>query len=117
MTSVVIIDDEIDLVEAIQEYLETMDIQVVACGINGQEAIELCIKHSPDFLILDLAMPKYDGIYTLEKLLEKNSPIKVIVMTGLMDKDQKLTLSKFKIHAKFLKPTNPKILVDVIKNN
>jgi len=117
MTSVVIVDDEIDFVEVLQEYFETVGIQVVNTGNNGQEAIELCIKHSPDFLILDLAMPKFDGVYTLEKLLEKNSPIKVIILTGLLDEVQISTLSKFKIDAKFVKPINPKILSDFIKNN
>jgi len=117
MTCVVIVDDEIDLVEVIQEYLETVDIQVVATGNNGQEAIELCIKHSPDFLILDLSMPKFDGIYTLQKFLEKNNPIKVIIMTGFLDEVQKLALSKYNIVGVFIKPNNPKTLADFIKNN
>ncbi len=117
MTSVVIVDDEVDSVEVLQDYLEISDIQVVATGNNGQDAIELCVKYSPDFLVLDLRMPKFDGTYTLEKLLEENSPIKVIVVTGFIDEEDKSNMNKYKISKMFMKPTNPKEIVDFIKNN
>lgn len=117
MKSAVLVDDEIDLVESIQEVLETEDIKIVATGNNGQEAVELCIKHLPDFLILDLGMPKFDGIHALEKLSEKNSSVKVIIMTGLLDEEHKANLKRFKIDASFIKPTSPIAIADFIKNN
>ncbi len=117
MIKAIVIDDEIELVEVIQEILEMSNIQVVATGNNGQQAIEMCTKHSPDFLILDLKMPKFDGIYTLEKLLEKNNPVKVIIMTGFIDERDRSDLNKFNIKKLFIKPTNPEDIVDFIKNN
>lgn len=117
MTSVVIVDDEIDSVEVLKDYFEISDIQVVAIGHNGQEAIELCIKHSPDFLVLDLRMPKFDGMYTLEKLLDENNSIKVLVVTGFIDEEDKSNIEKYKISKVFMKPTDPKDIVNFIKNN
>jgi len=62
-------------------------------------------------------MPKFDVMYAHEKISEKNNPIKVIIMTGLLNKAKKLTLNKFKIDEIFVNPTNPKKIVEFIKNN
>jgi len=112
---VVIIDDEIDIVSTLSEYLELKDIQIIGTGKNGQDAIDLCVKHSPDFLILDLTMPDFDGFYALEKLREMNSLIKVIVMTGLLDKNNQQKLSQYRLVGSFTKPTNLDDLVNCIK--
>ena len=85
MTKVVLVDDERDIVEVTTLLLESSEIDVVGVGYDGKQAVELCSKHNPDFLILDLTMPKFDGFYALEKL--QNSKIKIIVLTGVVDKD------------------------------
>lgn len=81
MSSVVIIDDESDLVSTMSDYFVIQNIDVLATGNNGKDAVELCLKHSPDYLLLDLNMPNYDGFYALEKLYEISSS-KIIVISG-----------------------------------
>lgn len=85
MVSAVIIDDEGELVEIFSEYFTLENIDILATGKNGKEAVELCIKHSPDFLILDLNMGEYNGFYALENLDKEKKMPHVIVITGEID--------------------------------
>ena len=80
MTSVVIADDEVGLVEVLSELFEINKINVVGIGSDGKQAVQLCEQHNPDFLILDLTMPEFDGFYALEKL--SDTVTKIIILTG-----------------------------------
>ena len=61
---------------------------VVAEAVNGDEAVDLFFKTSPDLLLLDLAMPKKDGLTVLKEILEKNSQAKIVLITA--SDDQKI---------------------------
>ncbi len=61
---------------------------VVAEAVNGDEAVDLFFKTSPDLLLLDLAMPKKDGLNVLKEILEKNSQAKIVLITA--SDDQKI---------------------------
>ena len=53
------------------------DIQVVAEGRNGLEALQLIKEHEPDVVFLDVAMPGQDGLGVVRKLLERKGKIKL----------------------------------------
>lgn len=57
MTTIVIADDERELVEVTTNLLEMSGIDIVGVGFNGKQAVELCTKYNPNFLLLDLSMP------------------------------------------------------------
>jgi DNA-binding NarL/FixJ family response regulator len=58
------------------------DIRVVAEATNGEEALELCDQHLSDVLLLDLRMPKRDGLQVMaESLAQRVTKPRVIVMT------------------------------------
>ncbi len=61
---------------------------VVAEAVNGDEAVDLFFKTSPDVVLLDLAMPKKDGLSVLKEIIEKNSKAKIILITA--SDDQKI---------------------------
>lgn len=61
---------------------------VVAEATNGDEAVDLFFKSSSDLLLLDLAMPKKDGLTVLKEIMEKNPESKVILITA--SDDQKI---------------------------
>jgi two-component system response regulator LytT len=73
--SVIIIDDE-QLARDELAYLlrDIDDLDVVAQGKNGLEAINLIRDHSPDLVFLDVQMPGLDGFGVIKKLLEKKVP-------------------------------------------
>jgi len=102
MISVVIVDDDIDVTEGLSELFQIKKIDVVGIGYNGKQAIELCAQHTPDFLILDLTMPEFDGFYALKKL--QNTLTKIIVVTGVIDENTLEKLNNFSVFSIQRKP-------------
>jgi two-component system NarL family response regulator len=81
--SVLIADDHPVVREGLAAIFKSQkDIKVIAEATNGEEALELCHQHSPDVLLLDLRMPKKDGLQVINELAERRpSKPRVIVMT------------------------------------
>lgn len=83
-----IVDDE-QLARQELEYLlrRVDDVQVVAQGKNGIEAVELIRTHQPDVVFLDVQMPGLDGFAVLKKLLDKarKAPLPSIVFATAFD--------------------------------
>jgi two-component system response regulator LytT len=84
-----IVDDE-QLAREELDYLlrRAADVDVVAQGKNGVEAVELIRSHQPDVVFLDVQMPGLDGFAVLKKLLDKNrkTPLPNIVFATAFDK-------------------------------
>ncbi len=85
----VIVDDE-QLARQELEYLlrKADDVEIVAQGKNGVEAVELVRAHQPDVVFLDVQMPGLDGFAVLKKLIEKGrkSPLPNIVFATAFDR-------------------------------
>ncbi len=81
--NVLIADDHPVVREGLMTIFKTQkDIKVVAEATNGEEALELCNRHSPDVLLLDLRMPKKDGLEVITELVARRpSKPRIIVMT------------------------------------
>ena len=57
------------------------DIEVVAEAVDGLEAIRLCEEHLPTIVILDIAMPKLNGIEVAERVQKLQRPPSVIILS------------------------------------
>src|SRR5262245_17460812 len=81
--SVLIADDHPVVREGLAAIFRTQkDIKVVAQGTDGEEALELCDRHSPDVLLIDLRMPKKDGLQVITELAARRAPRpRIIVMS------------------------------------
>src|SRR3954451_3352049 len=62
--------------------LEKAGFEVVASGRDGDEAIDLCRKYTPDAMTLDLAMPGKDGIAVLKELRRERLEVPVVVVSA-----------------------------------
>src|SRR5256885_11322634 len=70
--SALIVDDEQLARDELAYLLKSVDdVQVVAQGKNGVEAVNLIKEHSPDLVFLDVQMPGLDGFGVLKKLMDK----------------------------------------------
>lgn len=84
--SVVIVDDEQLARDELAYLLKSVpDIDVVAQGKNGLEAVNLVKEFSPDIVFLDVQMPGLDGFGAIKKLLEKKIPLPQIVFATAYD--------------------------------
>ena len=81
--SVLIADDHPVIREGLMRIFKSQkDIEVVAEATNDEEALELCNRHSPDILLLDLRMPKKDGLQVITELAaRRSSKTRIVVMT------------------------------------
>ncbi len=83
---VVIVDDEPLARQELQYLLEGAgDVEVLALGSNGIEAVELIRTQKPDVVFLDVQMPGLDGFGVLKKLLEKKMRMPQIVFATAYD--------------------------------
>jgi DNA-binding NarL/FixJ family response regulator len=87
--TVVIADDHPVVREGLAAILKSQsDIKVVAEAANGEETLEMCNRHFPDVLLLDLRMPRKNGLQVMTELTAH--PVtgpRVIVMTTYDDED------------------------------
>ncbi|MGN0695657.1 MAG: response regulator [Oscillospiraceae bacterium] len=88
MIKVLIADDVQILRRGLDAVLSTdEDIKVVGEAANGKEALEMCIKHSPDVVLMDMRMPEYDGEYGTRQIKTHFPGIKVLVLTTFDDSE------------------------------
>lgn len=87
--NVAIADDNQRIVEMMTQLLEQDDdIKVVGSADNGETAVEVIENNQPDVVLLDIIMPKLDGIGVLEKLKEANLDKKpAVIMLSAMGQE------------------------------
>jgi two-component system response regulator LytT len=84
--SAVIVDDEQLARDELAYLLKNAgDVEVVAQGKNGLEAVNLIKEHNPDLLFLDVQMPGLDGFGVIKKLLDRKLPLPKIVFATAFD--------------------------------
>ncbi|MEZ5913195.1 MAG: response regulator transcription factor [Paracoccaceae bacterium] len=81
-TRVLIVDDHPMVAEGIRAILETYDdIAVLGTLANGQEAIDHLESYDPDVLLLDLNMPKVNGLGAAEIILERRPDTRILILS------------------------------------
>jgi len=84
--SALIVDDEQLARDELAYLLKNIgDVDVVAQGKNGLEAVNLIREHNPDLVFLDVQMPGLDGFGVIKKLLDKKHPLPKIVFSTAFD--------------------------------
>lgn len=85
MTRVVLVDDQTLVRQGIRTLLDIADVDVVGEAEDGLEAIDVIARTSPDVVLLDLRMPRYDGLWTLRRLADEDEAPPVLVLTTFDD--------------------------------
>jgi len=101
--TVLYVEDDLDTRRVYSDYFKTL-FKSVYLASNGLEALELYQKFSPDILFLDIDMPKLDGLTLLEKLRKQGSQVPVVILSGVLDKDQLIRAIPLEISAYVKKP-------------
>lgn len=102
-----VIDDNVNLVEMIKEYFsQGKNIEVAYAAYDGEEGIELIQqeKDNYDVVVLDLIMPKKDGMYVLEEMKNRGISKNIIVATSYNANEIIRKVSEFGVSYFILKP-------------
>ena len=113
--SAVIVDDEQLARDELAFLLKSDgDVNVVAQGKNGLEAINLIKEHTPDLVFLDVQMPGLDGFGVIKKLLDKKIPLPKIVFATAFDQ---YAVKAFEVNAVdyLLKPFDKKRVAQAVQ--
>lgn len=106
-------DDEIELLDALELYMEREQLQLVKTG-NGIEALELFQKEQPHMVLLDIMMPGLDGFSVLRKIREE-SKVPAIMLTARGEDYDKILGLELGADDYITKPYNPLEVVARIK--
>ncbi|MBN0280986.1 response regulator transcription factor, partial [Pseudomonas aeruginosa] len=82
MHTVLIVDDHPVIRLAVRVLLEKHGLQVVAETDNGVDAIQLVLEHEPDVVILDIGIPKLDGLTVISRIKSLGLRSQVLVLTS-----------------------------------
>lgn len=86
---ILVVDDESVVREGVVAILSYQkDIEVVAEAKNGIQALELAGKTKPDVILLDMVMPKQDGLATIPKIKEILPDARILVLTSFAEADR-----------------------------
>jgi NarL family two-component system response regulator LiaR len=112
---VVLADDHAVVRQGLRTFLDLQDdIEVVAEASDGEEAVEAARRLDPDVVLLDLVMPRLDGLGALKLLREGRA--RVIVLTSFGDDDKLFTALRGGAAGYLLKDVQPSDLVRAIRS-
>ena len=114
--SILIVDDENLQIKALAHLLENE--YTIYIAKNGEAALDIAEKYSPDLILLDILMPGMDGYETLShlKLNSRTSGIPVVFTTGLRDEEDEAKGLEHDVADYITKPFNPKIVPLRVRN-
>jgi CheY-like chemotaxis protein len=99
---VLIAEDDKFLAEIVGKFLITQGLRVTITH-NGEEAMQIMEKDTPDILLLDILLPVLDGHSVMKAMKEKNLDCPVIVMSNLSDKLVQKQCEDMDVKAYFVK--------------
>ena len=107
MIKLLMVDDNVNLVKMVSEYFKNKDnISLEFVAHDGKEGIELIEEKQNEFdvLLLDLIMPKKDGLYVLEEMKKRGINKNVIVETSYNTQEVIKQVSDYNVNYFILKP-------------
>ncbi len=114
--TIMIADDHALLRQGIKNVLDLEeDFQVIGEAGDGQQTVEKAIALAPDILLLDINMPKFNGLDVIKKINEQQQNIKIIVLTIHDDEHYVLEVVKAGAMGYLLKDIEPGMLVTAIR--
>ena len=114
MAEILVCDDDKDIVEAIEIYL-TQEGHHILKAYDGEQAIRVLKSNPVDLLIIDVMMPKLDGIRATLKIREKNA-LPIIILSAKSEDADKILGLNVGADDYVTKPFNPLELVARVKS-
>ena len=116
MIRVLIADDHAVVRRGLRTFLELQEeIEVVGEAEDGEEAVAEAERLAPDVVLLDLVMPRLDGIGAIHGIRDRSPATRVIVLTSFLDDDKLLPAVRAGAAGYLLKDVQPKELVSAIR--
>jgi len=109
MKTILVVDDEPKIVGLARDYLEHAGFAVVSAS-DGSEALARARSDHPDLIVLDLGLPKLDGL-DVARALRRDSSVPIVILSGRSEETDKLVGLELGADDYVTKPFSPKELV------
>ena len=109
MKTVLVVDDERQIAEIASDYLEHAGFAVITAS-DGAQALELARRRHPDLVVLDLGLPKLDGV-DVARILRRESNVPIIMLTARVEESDRLLGLETGADDYIVKPFSPRELV------
>jgi two-component system alkaline phosphatase synthesis response regulator PhoP len=113
MTTILVVDDEPNIVELAKLYLQQEGYQVEGVG-NGNSAMNKIATSKPSLIVLDLMLPDMDG-FEVCRQIRKNSDVPILMLTARKEDVDKIVGLELGADDYITKPFNPRELVARVK--
>ncbi len=115
-TTLVLADDHPIILEGLEQlFRRDKEFKVLATCNTGDDTIAAVRKHRPDIVVLDVRMPKGDGLSVLKQIREEGLPSRVILLTATMEEDEVLQAMEEGVWGLVLKEVAAVSLVDSVR--
>lgn len=113
--SVVVADDHPVFRSGIEAIIKEEErLELVGSASNGKEACEIVDRLQPDVLLLDMSMPKMDGLDVARKLVQKLSKTRILPLSGHIEPEYVMGAMDAGVRGYLLKDERPSVIVDAI---
>jgi two-component system, NarL family, response regulator LiaR len=113
---VLIVDDHAVVREGLRTFLELQEgLEVVGEAGDGREAVSLAGRLLPDVILMDLVMPRLDGVAAMQELRRRAPASRVIVLTSFADEDRLLPAIRAGAAGYLLKNVQPRTLARAVR--
>ncbi|MHB0875944.1 MAG: response regulator [Anaerolineae bacterium] len=114
--SVLIVDDHLVVRQGLRTFLELQDdMRVVGEASDGAEAVALVSQLHPDVVLMDLVMPRLDGISAIRQIKAARSPASIIALTSFAEDDKVFPAIQAGATSYLLKDVTPEGLVEAVR--
>ena len=113
MHKLLVVDDERDVCDFVKNFFEERGYKVLTAP-NGKEAVSMAEKETPDTILMDIRMPKMDGITALENIKKRKPKCRVIMVTCVDDLDKMGRASELGADGYITKPFVLAVLVKAV---
>ena len=111
---ILLVDDEPSIIQLARMYLEREGFRVQAVG-DGQAALEAVADQRPALIVLDVMLPKMDGLEVCRQLRAKDDPVAILMLTARDEDIDKILGLELGADDYLTKPFNPRELVARVK--
>jgi DNA-binding NarL/FixJ family response regulator len=114
---IIIADDHVLFADSLKIVISmrARDMEVAGIAYDGQEAIELVEKLAPDIVLMDVRMPKIDGVEATRIIRERHSSVKIMMLTTFNDDKYVYEAMRNGAEAYLLKDISPDELIASIR--
>ncbi|QQK81978.1 response regulator transcription factor [Salicibibacter cibi] len=115
MLKVLLVDDHLVVLKGLRFFLQTRpEIDIVGEAQDGEEALQKVEEFQPDIVLMDVIMPKMDGIEATKRIKADDPNVKVIILTSSSDKDHVLPAIRAGASGYQLKDVDPSLLEEAM---